>query len=167
LPLSTANPGTQIKEFDIYGMSWEQLLEDYVTEFHKSCIPYPNLIEMLESLKRDEFILGLITNALGDFQFRNIQAIGIDKYFDAILISGWEGIKKPNPEIFSRALKAEESIYIGEHPINDVQASRNVGMKGVWKRDSQWELPKEIDGIVGDLSEIPDIVKKIKNDTPA
>ena len=140
------------------------MLEDYVSEFQKSCIPYPNLFEMLESLKRENVKLGLITNALGDFQFRNIQAIGIHKYFDVILISGWEGIKKPNPEIFLRALEklgveAEESIYIGDHPINDVQASRNVGMKGVWKKDPQWKIPQDVDGIISDLLEVPDLIK--------
>ncbi|QYR24156.1 HAD family hydrolase [Paenibacillus sp. sptzw28] len=159
-----------IDEFNINGINWEQLLEDYVSEFHKSCIPYPNLIEMLERLNRENFKLGLITNALGDFQFRNIKAIGIDKYFDVILISEWEGIKKPNPEIFFRALdklevEAEESIYIGDHPINDVQASRNVGMKGVWKKDPQWEIPLDVDGIISDLLEVPELVKSLINRT--
>ncbi|MBW7455667.1 HAD family hydrolase, partial [Paenibacillus sepulcri] len=153
-----------IVEFGIAGMTWEELLEDYISEFHKSCIPYPNLIEMLDRLKRENYKLGLITNAVGDFQFRNIQAIGIDPYFEAILISGWEGIRKPDPEIFLRALKklgveAGESVYIGDHPVNDVQAARNAGMKGIWKKDSQWETPQDVDGIISDLSEVPDLIR--------
>jgi putative hydrolase of the HAD superfamily len=155
-----------ICEFKIEGVTWEHLLEDYVTEFHKSCVPYPHLIEMLQQLSSKNYSLGLITNALGDFQFKNIQALGIDKYFSAILISGWEGIKKPNPEIFVRALeklgvKAEESVYIGDHPVNDVQAARNVGMKTIWKRNDQWEAPQDADGIVVDLLEIPDLVERL------
>ena len=35
----------------------------------------------------------------------NIEALGIEKYFETILVYETEGIKKPNPEIFERALK--------------------------------------------------------------
>jgi putative hydrolase of the HAD superfamily len=155
-----------ISEFKIKGITWEQLLEDYITEFHKSCVPYPHLAETLQHLRSENFSLGLITNALGDFQFKNIQALGIHKYFSAILISGWEGVRKPDPAIFLRALeklgvKAEESVYIGDHPVNDVQAARNVGMKAIWKKDDQWEAPQDVDGIVGDLLEIPDLIKRL------
>ncbi|MBW7474722.1 HAD family hydrolase [Paenibacillus oenotherae] len=157
-----------IDEFSIHGLTWEELLDDYVGEFHRSCLPYPGLIEMLEELKKEQLLLGLITNAHGDFQYRNIQALGIEDYFSVLLISGWEGIKKPDPAIFLSALNklgvmAEESVYIGDHPINDVQAARNVGMKGIWKRDSQWETPDEADGIVDELSEVLPLIRAFKS----
>jgi putative hydrolase of the HAD superfamily len=84
--------------------------------------------------------------------------LGIDRYFDAILVSEWEGIKKPDPQIFIRALEKlsispNESIFIGDHPENDVKAAQNVGMKGIWKRDFQWNNV-EADSIVDDLVEI-------------
>lgn len=153
-----------IAELGIKGIAWEELLEDYLTEFHRSCIPYPNLTNMLEQLKAMGLLLGLITNAEGDFQYRNIGALGIEPYFSTLLISGREGIKKPDPEIFLRALarldvKAGESVYIGDHPVNDVQAARAVGMKGVWKRDPLWDSPAEHDGIIDDLLEVPDLVR--------
>ncbi len=154
-----------VDDFMIKGVSGEQLLEDYESEFHKSCIPYPNLLEMLEQLKRAQVQTGIITNGHGEFQLRNIQALGIDDYVNVILISEWEGIKKPDPEIFLRALarlgvRGEEAMYIGDHPINDVQASRRVGMKAVWKTDSQWEAPKEADGTISDLLDIPDLLNR-------
>lgn len=70
----------------------------------------------------------------------NIKVLGIENYFDAILISEWEGIKKPNPEIFKRALSkldaaAYESMYVGDHPENDVLGSKNIGLSAVWKKD--------------------------------
>lgn len=59
----------------------------------------------------------MITNGFTDFQWMNIKALGIDHYFDTILVSEQEGIKKPHKDIFLRALKAldvsaEESVYI-------------------------------------------------------
>lgn len=155
-----------VSRFDISGISPERLLDDYVAEFHKSCIPYPGLMPMLDALKRDGYALGLITNAVGDFQMRNIEAIGILPYFDVILISGWEGIKKPQPDIFLRALRKlgarpGESVYIGDHPVNDVAASRNAGMRGVWKRHVRWEQPAESDGVIDDLSEVSALIHSL------
>ncbi|PWU68744.1 HAD family hydrolase [Gracilibacillus dipsosauri] len=133
-----------IKEFEIIGISWEELLQDYISEFKYSCIPFPHLIEMLEELKTRNIAIGMITNGRGQFQMDNIQALGIEKYFDSILVSEWEGMKKPNPNIFLKALQdlevnPEESLFIGDHPENDVIAATAVGMKGVWKKDKHWK----------------------------
>ncbi|PAE27183.1 L-2-haloalkanoic acid dehalogenase [Paenibacillus sp. 7884-2] len=154
-----------VDEFDIKGLTWEQLLQDYICQFKDSCVPFPNLITTLESLKNNNITLGMITNGEGQFQMNNIKALGIDQYFKTILISEWEGIKKPQPEIFQKALEKlnvlpSESIFVGDHPENDVKASQNVGMKGVWKKDYQWNNVKA-DFIVADLAEIPLIVEKL------
>lgn len=118
---------------------------------------------MLEDLRKSNLILGIITNGYGQFQMDNIKALGIEKYFKTILVSEWEGIKKPEPQIFKRALEqlnvsANESIFVGDHPENDVKAAQNVGMKGIWKKDSQWENVKA-DIIVDDFADLPLIIK--------
>jgi putative hydrolase of the HAD superfamily len=146
------------EEFQITEITWEELLRDYLKEFKKHCVPFPNLITTLEKLKSQDIQLGMITNGRGQFQLDNIKALGIEKYFDTILISEWEGIKKPDPEIFKRALhqlnvSAHQSIFVGDHPENDVKAAQNVGMKGVWKKDPQWDSI-EADYIVDDLAEL-------------
>ncbi len=133
-----------VDEFTIADITWEKLLQDYIREFKYNCVPFPNLIGMLEELKSNQFVLGMITNGYGQFQMDNIIALGIDKYFDTILVSEWEGMKKPDPQIFIRALEKlailpNESIFMGDHPVNDVKAAQNVGMKGIWKRDFQWD----------------------------
>lgn len=91
-----------VDEFDIKGLTWEQLLQDYISQFKDSCVPFPNLITTLENLKNNNINLGMITNGKGQFQMNNIKALGIDQYFKTILISEWEGIKKPQPEIFQK-----------------------------------------------------------------
>jgi putative hydrolase of the HAD superfamily len=151
-----------VQEFGITHLTWEELLQDYMDEFKNHCVPFPNLISMLEELKSRKLLLGMITNGRGQFQLDNIKALGIEKYFDTILISEWEGVKKPDPEIFNRALKrlkvsAHESIFVGDHPENDVIAAQNAGMIGVWKKDPYWKV--EVDFIVNDLVEIPLLIK--------
>lgn len=154
-----------VNEFDFVDITWEELLQDYISEFKNNCIPFPNLIKMLEELKSNNLLLGMITNGYGQFQMDNIMALGIDKYFDVILVSEWEGIKKPDPRIFIKALEklnvsANESIFMGDHPENDVIGAKKVGMKGIWKKDLQWDNV-DADYIVDDLMELPLIIEKL------
>ncbi|WP_042148352.1 HAD family hydrolase [Paucisalibacillus sp. EB02] len=154
-----------VDEFDITGLTWDELLQDYINQFKDNCVPFSNLISTLEELRNRNIILGMITNGKGQFQMDNIKALGIEKYFKAILISEWEGTKKPEPQIFQIALDKlsvlpSESIFVGDHPENDVKAAQSVGMKGIWKRDYQRENVKA-DFIVKDLEEVPLIVDKL------
>lgn len=152
-----------VSEFDIK-MAWKDLLEDYLREFRKHCVPFPHLISMFEELKSNHLLLGIITNGYGQFQMDNVKELGIEKYTDLILISEWEGMKKPDPQIFQRALKRlhispEESVFIGDHPDNDLKAAQQIGMKGIWKRDDRWNDVKA-DYIVEDLAEVPIIIEE-------
>ncbi|WP_433748172.1 HAD family hydrolase [Falsibacillus pallidus] len=151
-----------LREFDIPQMTWENLLEDYLESFHKHCVPFPNLIELLEGLKAAGYKLGLITNGFERMQMSSIQALGVECYFDCIIISEREGIKKPDSMIFQKALKVlgtapSESIYIGDHPDNDMKAAKAMGMKTIWKRDTQWESV-EADYVVDELEEVLGII---------
>jgi putative hydrolase of the HAD superfamily len=154
-----------VDEFYFTNITWEELLQDYISEFKNNCIPFPNLIGMLEELKSNNLLLGMITNGYGQFQMDNIIALGIEKYFDIILVSEWEGIKKPDPRIFNKALEklnvsANEGVFMGDHPINDVLGAKKVGMKGIWKKDFQWD-DVDADYIVDDLVELPLIIEKL------
>src|SRR5690625_1018633 len=156
-----------VDDFNINNLSWENLFTDYVKEFHNYCIPFPSLIDMLERLKMNSIRLGMITNGKGQFQMDNIRALGIDSFFETILVSEWEGIKKPDPAIFKKALQqlnvsASESMFVGDHPENDVKGAINIGMIGVWKKDRQWK-EVEADYIINDLKEFPVIVSTINN----
>ena len=154
-----------ISEFNIPSVTWEELLQDYIDNFKYHCVGFPHLREMLEELKNNKIALGMITNGYGQFQMDNIKALDIEKYFDVILVSEWEGIKKPNPQIFMNALEKlnvepSESVFIGDHPENDVKGAQNVGMKGIWKKDNQW-TDIEADAIIDDYLELPLMLKKL------
>jgi putative hydrolase of the HAD superfamily len=154
-----------VDEFNIVNITSEELLQDYISEFKNNCVPFANLTQMLEELKSSNILLGMITNGYGQFQMDNIKALGIEKYFDVILVSEWEGIKKPDPQIFKRALEQlnvspNQSLFVGDHPDNDVKAAQNVGIKGIWKKDFQWNNV-EADFIVDDLAELSLIIENL------
>lgn len=124
------------EEFDLHKGIWMELLEDYVKKFSEDSLVFEDTHEMLRSLKSSGMKLGMITNGIGDFQWRNIQMLKLHPYFDTILVSEWEGLKKPDRRIFDKALSnldvtAEESLFIGDHEDKDILGAKSVGMKTV------------------------------------
>ncbi|GGF13042.1 haloacid dehalogenase [Halobacillus andaensis] len=144
-----------IEEFHVQGVKAEELVNDYFNYFHESCIAFPHVDEVLKDLKEKGLQLGIITNGRNPFQLENLKALGIEHYFDVILISEKEGLKKPDGRIFHRALnklhaRPEDSVFIGDHPEKDVYAAIRAGMHGIWKRDDYWgnvQVEHSIEGI--------------------
>ena len=123
---------------------------------------------MLDTLKQQGYLLGIITNGRGEFQAKAISGLGIDDYFDAILISEIEGVRKPELEIFQLALDrlgvlAQNSIFVGDNPTADISGAKNAGMRAIWKRNSDWREPTDADATIDELSEIPLLLARFNN----
>ncbi|RLJ90462.1 HAD family hydrolase [Planococcus citreus] len=154
-----------IQEFDIEHTTMELLLDDYITYFRFHCIPFSGLHSMLESLKQQGVKLGIISNGKEKFQLDNIKALGIEKWFDVILISESENLRKPDPRIFERAMASlnvlpSHSLFVGDHPTTDVEAAKNAGMIGVWKKDAGWN-EAAADYAIDELDEVNRIVQEL------
>ncbi|MBB6673523.1 HAD family hydrolase [Cohnella nanjingensis] len=139
--------------------SWEALLEDYIDGFRHHCVGFPGLHEMLGHLRDKGLKLAIITNGYTRFQENNIMALQLPPYFDEIVVSEREGVRKPDPEIFHRALRRlnvtpGEAVYVGDHPANDIRAARQAGMRAVWKEDAYYAKPDEANWTIRQLSEI-------------
>lgn len=157
-----------VAEFEIKGLSWQALLQDYETQFQGHCVPFPFLGEMLGGLKQQGYSLGIVSNGWGTFQTRAIEGLGIQDYFEVILISEIEQVRKPQAEIFHRAAKrlgvtAKNTVFIGDHPEADIMGAKNAGMKAIWKRSLCWQEVKEADAIIDELNEIPFILEQFKS----
>jgi putative hydrolase of the HAD superfamily len=153
-----------VREFAIENISWQELLEDYKLQFQYHCVPFKFLIEMLDKLKQQNYLLGIITNGRGQFQARAIEGLGIRDYFDTVLISEVEQIRKPQVEIFQKAMNqlsvsASDSVFVGDHPEADIAGAKGAMMKTIWKRNSFWSEAKEADAIIDELREIPLILE--------
>lgn len=51
-------------------------------------------------------------------------------------------MKKPDPKIFTMAIEVlgvspEQCIYVGDHPVNDIQGAANIGMGAIWLKVNQ------------------------------
>ena len=81
-------------------------------------------------------------------------------------MSEFEGVKKPDPEIFHRGLKSldvhpEHAVFVGDNPEADIHAAKAVGMKAVWMQDSYWAAPESVDATITQLCELPTVMDKI------
>ncbi|PZO36637.1 MAG: L-2-haloalkanoic acid dehalogenase [Pseudanabaena frigida] len=158
---------TMVAELEIGGIGWQELLDDYETQFQFHCIPFDFLFDVLNILKQQGYLLGIITNGLGKFQTRSIEELKIKDYFDVILISEIEKVRKPQPEIFQRAIdrlgvSASNSVFIGDHPEADILGAKNVNMKTIWKRNPYWQQSEAADAVIDELNEIPLILEQFK-----
>lgn len=129
---------------------------------------YPEAEEILCYLWERGYILGVIANQ-GLGTEKRLEAWGIHKYFDSITASAEEGIAKPDPEMFLRALKrsggsAESSVMIGDRLDNDIAPAKALGMKTVWIKQgfSAYSSPtrseEQPDYTISDLMELKNLL---------
>jgi len=101
--------------------------------------PAPRLPELLWDLKGKGLRLALISNSgitPGRLLRRLLARYRLLEPFDALLFSDEEGLAKPHPEMFRRALQAlgvapGEAVHIGDNPRADVEGALAVGMRAV------------------------------------
>jgi putative hydrolase of the HAD superfamily len=115
----------------------------YDERYVKNAVLMERATDVLQRLKKT-YILGLITNGRTAIQHAKVDHLGIRDAFRLILVSEETGIKKPDPRIFRHAmdrlqLSPGECLYIGDHPVNDMEGAANAGMQTIWvKRNQPW-----------------------------
>lgn len=92
---------------------------------------YSDAPAVLHALSKN-YKLGIIANQPRGTESR-LNTYGIRDYFSVILSSEEEGISKPNPEFFKRAIARsgclpEEAYMIGDRPDNDIAPAKALGM---------------------------------------
>lgn len=102
---------------------------------------YPGVKEGLDSL-RAEYRLGLVSDAQPAFALPEIKAVGLDGYFDPIIISAPHGFRKPDPRMWHEALermklKPAEAIYVGNDMFRDIFGAELAGLKTVFVNSNQ------------------------------
>jgi putative hydrolase of the HAD superfamily len=93
---------------------------------------HPDAVPTLERLRTTDLTLGLISN-FEDWLEQLLERLDIQGFFDVTVISGIEGVEKPDRRIFDIALErvgvdAASSVYVGDNPIFDAQAAQDAGM---------------------------------------
>jgi len=111
----------------------------------------PGAMELLGWLKMNNLKMGIITNAShSEARIRGlIRKVGIEDFFDIVIVSSEVGIRKPDAGIFMKALSAlgvepNESLYIGDRYDYDAIGAENTGMRWILL-DNQTSLSSVMD----------------------
>jgi HAD superfamily hydrolase (TIGR01662 family) len=125
----------------------------------------------LNTLRSRGFRLGLISNAsdLSDLN-RLVENSALKEYFECVVVSAQEKIRKPNVRIYEKALrmlnvKPENSVMVGDTLIADVLGAHNAGLRTVWitRRANRPENNSVVNKITPDktikeLAELPSVI---------
>lgn len=127
---------------DVYGIFFEHLgittpngLIDVVYREFTDLANYAlfdDVVPVLERLRGAGLRLGVVSN-FEEWLERLLEQLGVRPYFDVRVISGVEGLEKPDPAIFELAMsragvEAARSVYVGDNPEFDVEPALGVGM---------------------------------------
>jgi putative hydrolase of the HAD superfamily len=116
-------------------------IKDFAEKFRELSIvkltTFPYTYPLLKTLKDMKIKLGIISNTEALFTWYDIKYLNLDKYFDEIILSSEEDIKKPDPRIFYTALSrlnlsSDEAIFIGNDYHDDIIGSKNAGIKVIY-----------------------------------
>lgn len=102
---------------------------------------YPDVKSVLEELK-PRFSLAVVSDGQSPWALPEMQAMGIDEYFDPIVISGDYGFRKPDSRLFHAALDGieaypEEVLFVGNDMYRDVFGAKQIGIKTVFFASNQ------------------------------
>ncbi len=122
---------------------------------------YPDTHEVLEQLARRYQLIAL-SNGNAD-----ISRLGLDGYFSESFSAARVGASKPAPDMFHAALRhagtpASQSVHIGDHPHDDIQAARDVGMHTIWIPHASHDgEPARASRQVARLAELPEAIESL------
>lgn len=119
----------------------DELMNYYDEHYVKNVVLMDQALEVIRHT-RSKYKTALITNGRNAIQYGKLDHLGIRSEFDFILVSEEAGCKKPDRRIFEAALSSmqlqpEQCIYVGDHPVNDIEGAFNAGMDTIWIKVNQ------------------------------
>ena len=131
----------KMAEFRALGMREDLAAFDYfgITERtpwpRDTEVPYPDADRVLRTLSERGYRLGIIASQpLGSE--KRLARFGLRDYFEVICASAEEGVDKPDPVLFRRAMTRAgcapgDAVMIGDRTDNDVAPAKSLGMQTV------------------------------------
>lgn len=141
-----------------------RLLAHFRETYERHCNLSDDTRATLAALRARGLKLGVITNGGSEMQRRKLAGLELERSFDVVLVSEEEGVRKPDAEIFRRALArlgvtAHRAMFVGDHPVADVDGAHGAGLLAVWKFVPYWPPPQVRDvPVIHVLSELLPLV---------
>ncbi len=99
---------------------------------------------------RQHYELGIVSNfAIPECVYKLLERHGLEKYFDAIIVSGAINKRKPHLDVYKRALQElgvtpEEAVFVGDTVDADVLGPQAAGMRTIYLERRKQENAKTV-----------------------
>ncbi len=100
------------------------------------------------------FSLGIISNGSSEVQHRKLERLGLEGLFRCVILSEEIGVRKPDPNIFLRAvaemrMMPRKCLHVGDNFDADIVGAKNAGLRSCWFNSGAQSLPAG--GVVPDV----------------
>jgi len=130
--------------------------EDYLNSLElRPCVK--NMLKQFST----NYKLGLVSNfTYAPVIYAALRKLEINQFFNAVLVSEAVGWRKPHSKIFEEALRklgvpAEETVYVGDSPDEDIKGAKTAGMRTVFVSSQFYSLEN-----LKESGQNPDIIAK-------
>lgn len=108
---------------------------------------YPDVKRVLDELRPD-YRMALVSDAQPCYALPELKAVGLDGYFDPIIISASYGFRKPDPRLIEMALDilqlgSTEVIFVGNDMYRDIYGANRLGIKSIFVDSNQGDKAHE------------------------
>jgi len=124
--------------------------EGLIDRLFAGMAPDEAMLAGVAAAKRAGIRTGLLSNSWGKGRY---DRSSFDELFDAVVISGEEGIRKPDPEIYALAVRrvglpADRCVFVDDLPGN-LKPARAMGITTVLHRGEAADTLAELEGLFG------------------
>lgn len=118
----------------------EVLLDDYRAGLVAAIDLDPAVPPALEGLRAAGWTIAVATNGAAGQQAAKIRHAGLDRYVDAVAISGEVGAAKPDRRLFEAAAQrcgarlSSGGWMVGDCPVSDIAGAQQLGLDTIWMR---------------------------------
>jgi putative hydrolase of the HAD superfamily len=111
--------------------------EGLIDRLFAGMVPEPAMLDAVRAARRGGVRTGLLSNSWGQERYDRAT---LEELFDAVVISGEVGMRKPSPEIYALAAERlgrepERIVFVDDLPGN-LKPAREIGMATVLHRDA-------------------------------
>lgn len=152
--------GTIIEEYQVETKTKSDLIEMY-RNHEPDIYLEDHIADKLKEIKRNGMATGLITDGRSHTQRNKLKSLGLQNYFDEVLISEEFGSEKPDPgtfEYIQDKLEGEGYIYIGDNIQKDFIAPNNLGWDTACLLEDGTNIHPQNSSVINEEVQRPDVL---------
>ncbi len=155
-----------LARFGVTDVNAGDMAEIYLEELSRNATFLPGVENALGVLHQ-QYTMFLLTNGISRVQRNRFRSLGLDRFFDRIVISDDVGLTKPDPALVDLLMdrirwKPSEVLVIGDSMTSDRGLAQAAGIafcRMSWKSDPH-ETDPQVDFLAHDMNELMELLNR-------